>query len=112
MAADAPHLRVCGIPRNQNDIAALRPLCHDLMDFGYKRAGRVAAVEPPLLDGLSDGCRHAVRAHHEHSPLRHLAGFIHNHNAAFFQIGHHLWVVDNRAERINGFPLLQQRKPC
>ena len=107
MAADALHLRVCGIPRDQDDIAALRPLCHDLMNFGYKRAGGVAAVEPAFPDGLNDGCRHAVRAHHEHSALRYLAGFIHDHHTALLQIIHHLWVVDDRAEGINGFPLLQ-----
>ena len=105
MAADAPHLRMDGIPSNEDDVSPVGLLCHNLMNFGDKGAGGVAAFEPLILDGLDHSSGYAVRAYNDHSPLRHRADLLHDDDAAPLQIGHHLRIVDDRAEGIDLFSL-------
>ena len=107
MAADPLHLRMGGVTRNEDNLPLRRTLRHDLMDFGDKGTGSIAAVDSPFPDSLDHGSRHAMCTYDEHSPLRYLAELIYNDDAALLQITDYLRVVNNRAEGIDCFPLFQ-----
>ena len=110
MADDSLHLRMVGIPGNQNPLGFPGIRRYNPMDLGHKRTGGVQYLHPALHQRIVHSLAHTVGADDNGIPRHRLLRLMDGIYPQLQKLLYHLRIVNDGAEGANPLSLLHRRK--